>query len=521
MLLIPRNAESKRDIMSNFGKETQLNEEGMSKGEDSGFKKPDMILLNPDWFLEMRMTPIVSYLKNDVFVQECKHFVDEDENNLLHYLFMNCEKFDRMTNLLLKWSMKIGIDFNKKNKTGMTPFYYYMNFLHQNDYKDVTGFRNFFEEILESVDISTKHANGNTFLHLLCFSPMVVKHSDLLKRVIKRYPSLLLEKNNSRQTPLHVAMSFWRRRECLHLLFFLYLMTPQVGVCCYDSKGRNIFHLACEYGLKSIVQDLIVKYDSRGGTKVGPEANASAREVDIHYSAVNNRQASGATLSTKLQPTNNLVMAAGQQYKRKETDINIVKRAKIETDNSYVQRFETIRKDTLDISVSNEKKLPCILKSKILVEGGLPIGFVIVRNLNMHMIHFFLKHYPEIFLEETDTKKNILNCLFECYVIEKNPSYKKVFIYLIENPVLKQKFENQKKIFSMIKMFDRVGNYFCHICCEKKDVRLWEIPFCCPDHREMFHYGCMKKWLSISKSCPMCDYKTESKHCNQEEILDI
>lgn len=217
------------------------------------------ILLNPNWFFEHRLTPIISYLKNKVFQKECKSFKDESDNNLLHYFFMNCSYFDQNSLLLLKWCTQVGIGFNSKNKNNMTPFYYYVNFVFEKNFGSETGFEKYFIEIMKMHDRKTAHADGNSFLHIFCHSPYVHTHSNLIKTLIELNLEKLKERNNHKQIPLQIAMSFWRKPECLNLLYYLYCKTPDYCLGYFDSKGRNCFHLACEYDLVNLVENMLKK----------------------------------------------------------------------------------------------------------------------------------------------------------------------------------------------------------------------------------------------------------------------
>jgi ankyrin repeat protein len=217
------------------------------------------VLLNPNWFYDHKFTPIISYLKNETFQNECKDFKDEFDNNLLHYFFMNISNFDQNTFLLLKWCIQIGINFNSPNKKNMTPFYYYVNFLFENNFSKDTGFEKYIMEILNIFDKKTVHSDGNNFIHILCHSPYLYNYIDLMKEIINKNEENLKEKNSQKQIPLQIAMSFWRKTESKKLLYYLYLKTPEYCLDFFDAKGRNSFHLACEYDLVNLVDYMLNK----------------------------------------------------------------------------------------------------------------------------------------------------------------------------------------------------------------------------------------------------------------------
>lgn len=214
------------------------------------------ILLNPNWFYEHKFTPIISYLKNEIFQKECKEYVDDDGNNLLHYFFMNCDVFCKMSFLLFNWCIKIGIDIDLKNKSNMTPFYYYMNFIFENNLDENTGFSDYFLDIVSYVNLTDNniHSNGNNFLHILCHIPSILKHEKIIKNIIDTFPKVCNYRNKEKQLPLHLALSYWRKKDNKKLLFYLFLKTNPSNFILSDHKGRNIFHLVCEYNLIELVK---------------------------------------------------------------------------------------------------------------------------------------------------------------------------------------------------------------------------------------------------------------------------
>lgn len=240
----------------------------MSNTQDENVPIKQFVLLNPNWFYEHKFTPIISYLKNEIFQKECKEYIDEDGNNLLHYFFMNCDVFCKMSFLLFQWCMKIGIDIDLKNKSNMTPFYYYMNFLFENNLDENTGFADFFMDILSFVNFNENntHSNGNNFLHLLCYSPNVYQHEIIIKNVIDAFPKACNSRNKDKQLPLHIALSYWRKKDNKKLLFYLFLKTSIPNFVYTDNKGRNIFHLVCEYNLIELckfIYDKCEKFHSK------------------------------------------------------------------------------------------------------------------------------------------------------------------------------------------------------------------------------------------------------------------
>lgn len=217
------------------------------------------VLLNPNWFWDHKYTPIVSYLKNKEFIIECQNFRDDANNSVLHYLFINCKKFDNMTLLLMKWLIHNGLSMNQSNKKGMTPFYYYMNFIFENNLDENTEFDKYFMQVVDFHDKESVHSNGNNFIHLLCFCPFVYKHKIVIKDLIIENVEKLSKKNNSKQIPLYIAMSYWRDTHNLPLLYFMFQKTPYECLSSCDTMGRNCFHLACEYNLIHIINFMILK----------------------------------------------------------------------------------------------------------------------------------------------------------------------------------------------------------------------------------------------------------------------
>lgn len=374
------------------------------------------VLLNPNWFWDHKYTPIVSYLKNKEFIEECKKFCDDNQNTLLHYLFMNCKKFDQMTFLVMKWLICNGLNVNDTNKSRMTPFYYYINFIFENELSETTGFDKYFLQILNYYDNESIHENGNTFLHLLTFCPFVYKHKDIIKSTIDLHLDKLSKKNNNKQIPLYIAMSYWRENKNVPLLYYIFLKTPIHMLNSFDIKGRNCFHLACEYSQSTIIDFLMAK----------------------------------------------------------------------------------------------DKKI--ISNTKILNEKRDPIVFTVVKNADLDFIKYLLLKLPEIFTEKNCDEKNVMDTLFDSFIIntDKSEIYKKIFMILVKNQTIKSSLPNVKDIYSKIKSFELYQNYECMICMETKDLRDWERPFCCENHAEKMHKSCFEKWYKISRSCPICDYKNEN-----------
>lgn len=234
------------------------------------------ILLNPNWFYEHKFTPIISYLKNEIFQKECLEYIDDDGNNLLHYFFMNCDVFCKMSFLLFNWCVKIGMDFNLKNKSNMTPFYYYINFIFENNLDENTGFSEYFLDIISLINFSEEytHSNGNNFLHILCHVPGVYKHEKIIKYIIDNYNKACNFRNRQKQLPLHIALSYWRKKEDKKLLFYLFLKTSASNFILCDHKGRNIFHLACEYNLIELVKYIYIKFQKYHSQLIVPIQNS-------------------------------------------------------------------------------------------------------------------------------------------------------------------------------------------------------------------------------------------------------
>ena len=215
------------------------------------------VLLNPLWFYNHKYTAIVSYLKNKIFVKECLNFLDQEGNNLLHYFFLNCKSVSRIMILLVRWCVKIGLDINRANKKMMTPFYYYANYLFEKGFSDDSQLQNTFHEIVALWDKKTRHSNGNNLLHVMACYPFTETQFGFVKKVIESFQSCLEEKNNKSQLPLSVALSTWRKKETHAILYYMYLKTPPRCFTALDFRGRNVFHLACEYGLLSVVKHML------------------------------------------------------------------------------------------------------------------------------------------------------------------------------------------------------------------------------------------------------------------------
>jgi hypothetical protein len=207
-------------------------------------------------------------------------------------------------------------------------------------------------------------------------------------------------------------MSTWRKKETLALLLYLYLKTPGPTLYGLDIKGRNIFHLACEYGIKGIVSHML-------------------------------------------------------------------------------------------------KEHPKIVFTKIKDENETPVMFRVVQNMHVDVLNYLLREHPQLLPETDSNGKDIYTWIFECYALERHAVYKQIFLSLLKKN-LRDGHQPDKHVLQTYKkfpMFEKYGNYQCFICLETRDPRDWEAPVCCSNHPEKFHSSCLRKWLQISRTCPMCDFK--------------
>ena len=368
------------------------------------------VLLNPMWFFNHNYTAIVSYLKNSIFVRECSRFVDGDGNNLLHYFFFRCKKISRLLLLLIKWCVKIGVDMNQTNKKKITPFYYYSNFLFEKGLSDTLSLKETFFDICALWDRKSRHQNGNNILHVLACYPFSEDQFDFVIKTIDLFVFCLEEKNDAKQIPLALGLSTWRGKKSHRILYYLYLKTPVKSMTSLDSKGRNIFHLACEYGLSNVVKHMI--------------------KID-----------------------------------------------------------------------------PGIVQSRIMDDLKTPILFRVIQNVHTDVIFFLAQRFPVLLTQLDEEGRNLLDWILNCYIIYSDPIYKTIFEGLCNKKIVRDTFPDYKKKYSNVKHFEKHGHYFCHICHEIKDPRNWESPTTCRSHPEKFHTSCIRKWLDVHQSCPMCEYK--------------
>lgn len=378
--------------------------------EDNSLVQISYVLLNCDWFYEHKYTPIISYLKNKIFIEECKKFIDEYDNNLCHYICLNISSFTKLTYLILKWLIKIGVSINKNNKKGNSAFFYLMHYWYANDFKE-NGVE-YFENILEYVKKDNQNHNGDTFIHMLCHSKQndLLSNIELMRKIIDKNVDLLKIRNKKKQLPLHIALSYWKGQSMCKLLYYLMLKTPSTSYTLCDMNGRNIYHLLLEYN-----------------------------------------------------------------------NIHLIK--------YFIKRYPNM----ISLPLQNELKTPSI--------------FIILINHHDELLDMYLKTYPKLFLEKDKKNTDVLDILYQYYILTSKTEY----VDIINKLWKCQLFEKDKilDVLKKIKMYSKYGNYICHICNESKsDIREWEIPYICKNHdKQLFHMSCLKKWLKYDKTCPMCAYK--------------
>jgi len=215
------------------------------------------------WFYEHDYNKIISKINDIDFINDCSNFKDENNNNLIHYLFFQLEKikFTKNTFYLLKWLLnKCKLSINQLNTNKNTPFYYYIDYWFQkkfgieNDIKDELKFNIGYDLFLQfNLDYNIPNSYNENILHILCHFPELYKDNYLLKlynNLLTNHSQLLKQKNNNKQNPLHIALSSFRINENKNILYSLFKKCMDIYPLCIsntDNKGRNIYHLCLEY----------------------------------------------------------------------------------------------------------------------------------------------------------------------------------------------------------------------------------------------------------------------------------
>jgi len=214
------------------------------------------------WFYDHDYNKIIEKINDNDFIENCSQFKDENNNNLIHYLFFQLDKikFTKNTFYLLKWLIhKCKVSINQCNSNKNSPFYYYMDYWFQKNFetdisKNELNFEIGYEFFVENgLDLNISNSFNENILHIFCHIPELNKKNYLLtlfKNIFNKHSHLLKQKNNNKQLPLHIALSSFRNNENKDLLNIIFKKTIEIYPLCIsntDNKGRNIYHLCLEY----------------------------------------------------------------------------------------------------------------------------------------------------------------------------------------------------------------------------------------------------------------------------------
>jgi hypothetical protein len=445
---------------------------------------------NPYIFYEHQydiIAPLISKNneKQSEFISNCLNYKDDDNNNILHYIFFQLDKyhFTKRCYNICKWILtqnRINLTnsngkyislLNVKNKNNNNPFYYYLDYwiskkfvseTNLNEVSFIDGFNLFYQQF--HLDLSIPNNFNDNIFHILCHYSNIYEHKDIenilyIPDLIRLYKC----KNNNKQYPLHIAMSSFQNKDNINsnILNYIFHITFKLLPLCItstDYKGRNIYHLSLEYNQKHIFEYII-------------NCNNSEKLV--------------------------------------ATSINV-------DDNS---------------NRNNVGKY------------NMPNVFILLINKNKELTQILYNKYPKLFLAIDNKQRTIFHILYEFYLLNKDNYYIDTFEifskqqYIINNINLSK--DTIDNLLLNMKLYKKYGNYFCHICLEgensnmndidlkdinikqvDKDIRDWEKPYICKSNHnnhpdKLIHLSCMKKWLTINEE--LCgSNKHQSRILNSE-----
>jgi len=216
-------------------------------------------LFDPLWFYDHNYENIVNNIKNPFFIENCITFIDENNNNLLHYLYFNLSlhKFTKNIFNITKWLCNKNKNIiNQKNNNHNTPFYYFIDYYSNKDYvndENEIPFNICFDSLI-NLDFNIPNNSGDNIVHILCKYSKIYDNKFLNNILInKKYEKLYKCKNNNKQYPLHIALGTFRdksNKNYMILLNYIFNKTIELLPYCItstDNKGRNIYHLCLEY----------------------------------------------------------------------------------------------------------------------------------------------------------------------------------------------------------------------------------------------------------------------------------
>lgn len=346
----------------------------------------------------------------------------------------------------------------------------------------------FMKECIEYSDVYE-----NNLCHILCLNikkinkPFIV----LLKWLVKIGVSFN-KQNKKKMTPFHYIISYWVEKQFDDISGFSEyedLIMKMADTQITDKDGNTFIHMMCMCIHTQYMSEKLKEYVNTYPNLLKVRNEKKQLPLNIAMSSFHERDKKLLYYVFLKTPTSSWTLCdyLGRNIYHLTIEYGIIELIKY-----FWEKYPNYK----SIPIQNESRMPSV--------------FLAVINCNVSVFNLFVEHHPDSFLEKTKEGKDIFDIILHHYLISKKESYLLLFKRLYNLEAFKT-HENKRKIKEYLDLYQRVGNYYCHICCDNiNDIRQWQKPFVCKNHEsQLFHMDCMKQWIKTRKCCPMCDYKNE------------